>query len=117
MYLHESMEDMDKNPCDGVGIIPGHAYRTEKLGRFGYVTLTQREGTVFGKNIGKSPAHEFHYFESTSCGHEFFGGEANEQQDMELSACIGASAGRFSAFLLLWKSQASPGISGKMPGI
>ena len=57
MYLHESMEDMDKNPCDGVGIIPGHAYRTEKLGRFGYVTLTQREGTVFGKNIGKSSAH------------------------------------------------------------
>lgn len=71
MYLHESLEDMDGNPCDGVGIIPGHAYKTEKLGRFGYVTLTPREEKVFGETIGESPAHEFHYFDSTCCGEGF----------------------------------------------
>ena len=88
MYLHESMEDMDKNPCDGVGIIPGHAYKTEKLGRFGYVTLTQREGTVFGKRIGKSPAHEFHYFDSTSCGEDFL---AEKPMSSRSWSCLHAS--------------------------
>ena len=40
MYLSESMEDMDGNVYPMVQAVPGNVYRTKKLGRFGYITLT-----------------------------------------------------------------------------
>lgn len=72
MYLHEEMEDMEGNLRCMAGVISGKAYRTPKLSRFGYVTLTLKEGeTVFGTDPGKLPAHEFHYFDSENCGTSF----------------------------------------------
>ena len=72
MYLHEEMEDMEGNFRRMAGVISGKAYRTPKLSRFGYITLTLKEGeTVFGVNPGKLPAHEFHYFDSENCGDSF----------------------------------------------
>ncbi len=61
MYLHQEMEDMKKNAYSMVGAIDGTSYRTEKLGRFGYITLYP----------GEIPAHEFHYFDSTNCGEAY----------------------------------------------
>lgn len=72
MYLHDTFEDMEGNPCCGVGAIPGKAYKTPKLSRFGYVSVRKKEGTVFGEEIGACPAHEFHYFDSTNCGTDFY---------------------------------------------
>ena len=67
MYLHEELEGMDGRFYRTVGVIPGRAYRTPKLSRFGYVTLTQKK-PVFGReDFGEIPAHEFHYFDSESC--------------------------------------------------
>lgn len=71
MYLHDEFEDMDKKPHKGAGVICGKAFKTEKLGRFGYITLTNTGEKVFGMETGKSPAHEFHYFDSENCGEEF----------------------------------------------
>ena len=72
MYLHEEMEDMEGKLRRMAGVISGKAYRTPKLSRFGYITLTLKEGeTVFGVNPGKLPAHEFHYFDSENCGDSF----------------------------------------------
>jgi len=42
MYLHEEMEDMDGRSWPVCGCIPGRSYRTKKLGRFGYITLSVR---------------------------------------------------------------------------
>ena len=68
--LHETFEDMNVNAYKGAGVIPGKAYRTDKLARFGYVTLTAgNDGLLCG--AGESfPAHEFHYFDSTCCGRD-----------------------------------------------
>lgn len=72
MYLHEEMEDMEGKLRRMAGVISGKAYRTPKLSKFGYITLTLKEGeTVFGVNPGKLPAHEFHYFDSENCGDSF----------------------------------------------
>ena len=73
MYLHESMEDGEGNPYPQVGIVKGKAYKTDRLGRFGYVGLTENSGVFFKDygNPGKIPAHEFHYFDSTCCGTDF----------------------------------------------
>lgn len=69
LYLHEELEDMSGNSYPMAGVIRGKAWRTLKLNRFGYITLTvnDKEADFFGK----IPAHEFHYFESDNCGSDF----------------------------------------------
>lgn len=64
MYLHRTMEDMEGNEYEMAGVVDGKAYRTEKLVRFGYVTLSPIQEGVFGETI---KGHEFHYFDSTAC--------------------------------------------------
>ena len=67
MYLHEEMEDMDGQMRRMAGVIPGNVFRTPRLSRFGYIFLESRRG----KDYGRIPAHEFHYFDSTNCGDAF----------------------------------------------
>ena len=40
LYLQERMEDMEGTAWKMTGVFPGNAFRTERLGRFGYLTLT-----------------------------------------------------------------------------
>ena len=79
MYLHEEMEGMDGNFYEMAGVIPGKVWRTPRLTRFGYITLeqnntqmTETKFRVLGEtDLGHSPAHEFHYFDSENCGNTF----------------------------------------------
>lgn len=64
MYLHEEMEDMEGKPHAMAGVIEGRAFKTDRLSRFGYITLKKNQDDRFGE----IPAHEFHYFDSTSNG-------------------------------------------------
>lgn len=68
MYLHDSFTDMEGNEFPGAGVIHGKAYRTQKLQRFGYITLSAKKDNLLCAAGGKFPAHEFHYFDSTACG-------------------------------------------------
>lgn len=69
MYLHREMEDMEGNVWPMAGALEGRAFHTDRLNRFGYITL--EGGTAFGQEVGPLPAHEFHYFDSTCCGEAF----------------------------------------------
>ncbi len=71
MYLHDTFENMEGRKCAGIGVIPGNAYKTPKLSRFGYVEMASKTGLVFEREIGACPAHEFHYFDSENCGSGF----------------------------------------------
>lgn len=68
MYLHREMEDMQGGSWPMAGVIDAKAYRTGKLGRFGYIHL---KGEAFGHSFENIPAHEFHYFDSENCGEAF----------------------------------------------
>ena len=71
LYLHEMLEDTDGRDWPMVGVIPGRAWNTGKLGRFGYVTLTARaDGLLCGAGE-QLPAHEFHYWDSQHPGDRF----------------------------------------------
>lgn len=85
MYLHEFMEDMDGALRKGLGIIPGKVFRTPRLQRFGYITLQQKEAVWEEKELGEISAHEFHYFDSESCGESFF---AKKPESSRGWACI-----------------------------
>lgn len=95
MYLHEELEGMDGRFYQTVGVIPGRAYHTPKLSRFGYVTLTQKK-PVFGReDFGEIPAHEFHYFDSESCGDDFHAAKPESQRGWE---CIHGSDSMMAGF-------------------
>ena len=71
MYLHNRMEGMDGVSYSLAGVIDGDVYRTEKLGRFGYIELTAIEDQMAGAAGETVRGHEFHYFDSTNCGGNF----------------------------------------------
>ncbi len=68
LYLHETLSDMDGAAYPMCGVIRAKAYRTQKLARFGYITLTANTDGAFLKKGEPVRAHEFHYFESADCG-------------------------------------------------
>ena len=81
MYLQQEMEDMDGRSWPAVGVLPGRAFRTQRLTRFGYVELTLNQDPagggkgetpgMLGADIGAIRAHEFHYFDTTHNGNAF----------------------------------------------
>ena len=83
MYLHDEMEGMDGNIYHMAGVIPGKAYRTPRLNRFGYVTLTQKQTVLGADMLGEIPAHEFHYFDSENCGKAFLAKKPKSSRQWE----------------------------------
>jgi len=68
LYLHRELEDMEGRYWPMAGVLDARAYRTSRLGRFGYITLTAKADTAFLPAGETVRGHEFHYFESESCG-------------------------------------------------
>ena len=66
MYLHKTLDGIPM-----AGVIPAACYKTNRLQRFGYVTLTAQEDSMFCAAGGSIRAHEFHYYESEDPGRGF----------------------------------------------
>ena len=50
------------------GVIPGRAWKTDRLGRFGYITLSAKTDGGLLQPGEYIRGHEFHYYESSCCG-------------------------------------------------
>lgn len=94
MYLHSTMEDSGGNEHKLVGVIDGKAYKTPKLRRFGYVKMTAEIDALLCKKGEAFPAHEFHYFDSTSCGEAF----TAEKTDGRNWKCVHANESLYAGF-------------------
>ena len=70
LYLHRELEDMRGAFFPMAGVFPAKAWRTPRLGRFGYVTLTAKRDTAFLPDGEAVRGHEFHYYESELCGED-----------------------------------------------
>lgn len=68
MYLQEEIEDKDGNTYKMVGAIPGKAFMTGKLTRFGYVTIAAAKDNTYLKPFECINGHEFHYYDTTNNG-------------------------------------------------
>ncbi len=68
MYLHETVKGTDGNSYPLAGVIVGESYPTEKLTRFGYITLTAAEDNLLCDKGEQLRGHEFHYWDSTNTG-------------------------------------------------
>ena len=66
LYLHHTLDGAEM-----AGVIHGPAFRTEKLQRFGYVTLTAERDNLLCRAGESIRAHEFHYYDSADNGDGF----------------------------------------------
>ncbi|MBR1555394.1 MAG: cobyrinate a,c-diamide synthase [Oscillospiraceae bacterium] len=71
LYLHENLKNPEGNSFPMAGIFQGEAYRTDKLRRFGYLSMTAEQDNLLYKKGETLKAHEFHYWESPDCGTAF----------------------------------------------
>ena len=71
MYLHDSLTDKSGTVYPMAGVITGSTFPTDKLQRFGYITLNAKSDNILCGQGGMLRAHEFHYWDSTSCGSGF----------------------------------------------
>ena len=90
MYLHEGLDGFPM-----AGTIPAKAYRTEKLQRFGYITLTAQQDNLLCKAGESISAHEFHYYDSTDCGNGFIAAKAGGTREYQ---CIHVSETLYAGF-------------------
>ena len=95
MYLSDEMEDMEGRVWPMTGAVPGKVFRTEKLGRFGYIRLEAVQGGVLGSGCGPLRGHEFHYFDSTDCGSAFHAQKPNRKRGWD---CIHGTESMMAGF-------------------
>ena len=75
MYLLQAFCRNGKSYA-GVGSLAGTSHMTQRLQRFGYVTLTAQEDTMLCRAGETMEAHEFHYSDSTNNGTAFLAAKA-----------------------------------------
>ena len=68
LYLHRELEGEDGSWYPMAGVLPSRAFRTKRLGRFGYLTLEARTSGTFLHAGEQVKAHEFHYWDSEENG-------------------------------------------------
>lgn len=90
MYLHTILDDMPM-----ANIIQGKAFQTDKLQRFGYITLTAKTDNLLC-NAGESiRGHEFHYYDSSDCGTNFSAERAGNGKRYD---CVHATSTLYAGF-------------------
>ena len=94
MYLHDELTDKEGRTFPMAGVIRGRAFPTERLRRFGYITMTAAEDNILCKKGGRIRAHEFHYWESDNCGDCF----TAEKRDGRSWECCHAAASLYAGF-------------------
>lgn len=80
LYLHQTLQDAAGNDWPLVGYLQGKAWPTDKLQRFGYVTLTAQRENLAEQAQVQLRGHEFHYWESDCCGVDFIAQKAGRSR-------------------------------------
>jgi len=95
LYLHRELEGSDGNIYPMAGVIDGKAYRTDKLGRFGYITLEAKRDQLLCRAGTKIRGHEFHYWDSECCGESFHAVKPAGRRSWD---CVCSSATLYAGF-------------------
>ncbi len=77
LYLQSALKDENGTLWPMVGALGGTGYGTDRLQRFGYLTLTGARDSLLLRAGEAVPAHEFHYWDCTDCGADMMAGKAN----------------------------------------
>lgn len=95
LYLHEQLEDDKGKFWHMAGVIPAKAFRTGRLGRFGYIEVTAKKDQLLLAAGDSIRSHEFHYWDSESCGADCHAQKASRQQEWD---CVHGSDTLYAGF-------------------
>ena len=103
LYLHRELEGQDGEDYSMAGVLDAKAYRTDRLGRFGYITLTAGEDQLLGTRGMKIRGHEFHYWDSEQCGESFHAKKPAGKREWD---CVNSSPSLYAGFphLFFWSN-------------
>ena len=101
LYLHRELEGQDGVFYPMAGVLDAKAYRTDRLGRFGYITLTAEADQLLGKTGMEIRGHEFHYWDSEQCGTSFHAKKPVGKREWD---CVNSSESLYAGFphLFFW---------------
>ena len=68
LYLQKTLAPKGGAPVELTGVLPGDAYCTDKLTRFGYVNLIPESDSMLLRAGEAVPTHEFHYYDCSDNG-------------------------------------------------
>lgn len=103
LYLGKTLCSEDGHPYEMAGVLPGSASGKERLVRFGYLELTQEKGDSLLFQEGETvTAHEFHYWDSDSCGEDLLARKKSKNQDWR---CGFAGENLYAAFPHLYLNK------------
>lgn len=71
LYLHDELEDNTGKAYQMAGVIHAKGCKTQRLQRFGYMTMKAESDNLLAKKGEEFTAHEFHYWSSTDLGTAF----------------------------------------------
>ncbi len=94
MYLHDELTGKNGVSYPMAGVINGRVFPTDRLQRFGYITLTAKTDSMLCKKDESIKAHEFHYWDSTACGDGF----TAEKSDGRKWECCHVSGTLYAGF-------------------
>lgn len=83
LYLHDSLEDENGQAYPMAGVLAGKAYKTGHLTRFGYIELTAKRDQMLFRAGEKIRSHEFHYWDSETCGTDCHATKASGQGEWD----------------------------------
>ena len=95
LYLHEKLEGSDGKMYPMAGVIPADAHRTDRLQRFGYMTLTAQRDDMLCPQGSQMNVHEFHYWESENNGQGFM---AEKPERPGAWGCVHSSQTLYAGF-------------------
>lgn len=94
LYLHQEMQDTGGDFYPMTGVVAARATKGNRLGNFGYVTLTARRDNLLCRAGESLSAHEFHYWQSDGCGDVF----SAQKPDGRAWDAIHAASNLFAGF-------------------
>ena len=68
MYLNQTMMDGDGNMHDMASFLSGECIRTDRLVRFGYISLQSKDDNLIMRKGESIRGHEFHYWDCSENG-------------------------------------------------
>jgi cobyrinic acid a,c-diamide synthase len=95
LYLQQELEDTHQTFYPMCGVLDSKGYRTPRLQRFGYITMTASKDNLLCKSGESLPAHEFHYWDSTQPGNDF---HAQKPQSNRSWECAVATETLYAGF-------------------
>ena len=90
MYLHDHLDGHKM-----VGAVGGDCFKTDRLQRFGYITITAKEDNLFCRKGESIRAHEFHYYDSTDPGSGFTAVKSSGRRSWE---CVHSSPSLYAGY-------------------